>query len=133
MTFFTDECFAYQANALLRAFDGTSRIVALVDYYNGRKRVPDLEWIRDVSAWPEKPIVLCGDGHILTRPGERQALREAELTFVHLARGWTNLPWNLYAVKIIRVWPSILEWAKDTESPAIIEVTCREKLWRHSR
>ena len=128
MKFFTDENFMHPAALLLQAFDHNNEIIPLVEYYKGRKGVPDTEWIGDVSQWDEKPIVVCGDGHILTRPIERKALVDAKLTFVHLARGWTNLEWNTFAYKIIRVWPAIRERSLSHVSPAVLEVTCQEKL-----
>jgi hypothetical protein len=120
MTFFADECFMYEANALLEAFDRDNQIVPLLDRFE--KATPDTVWIPSIAKWPEKPVVICGDGRILKNKAELQTLRAAQLMFVYLAPGWTNTPWPIFAWKIIKVWPTIVDSTARTLRPTVFEV-----------
>lgn len=121
MIFFTDECFMYKANALLEAFDRENEIRPLLDYFE--RGTPDVAWIPSVAAWTPKPIIVCGDGRILRNKVERNVLKEAKLTFVCLSSGWTNLSWNVFAWKIVKAWPSIVQSAGGVIRPTIFEVS----------
>ena len=122
MNFFTDECFMYKANALLEAFDRENQIIPLIDRFE--PGTPDVVWIPAIATWNPKPIVVCGDGRILRNKVERQVLREAGLTFVCLASGWTNLEWHVFAWKIIKVWPTICDVARNLR-PTVFEVSAQ--------
>ncbi len=130
MIFFSDENFIRQANALLRAFDPRNEYVALLD------RLPrgtsDVDWLREVGAWDPKPVIVCGDGRVLTNRVERAALRATGCVFVHLAPGWTNTAWHPYAVALLKCWPDVLEMVERTKKPAIIDVTVRGKVSRRA-
>jgi hypothetical protein len=121
MIFFTDECFMYRANALLEAFDRENQIRALLDHFD--RGTPDVVWIQKVAEWSPKPIIVCGDARILRNKVERNVLREAQLTFVCLSSGWTNLPWDVFAWKIIKVWPTIVQTAGSVIRPTVFEVS----------
>lgn len=121
MIFFTDECFMYKANALLEAFDRNNEIRALLDHFE--RGTPDTVWISKIAQWAPKPVVVCGDGRILRNKVERKVLRDAELTFVCLASGWTNLSWDVFAWKIIKVWPAIVQSAGAVIRPTVFEVS----------
>lgn len=121
MTFFTDECFIYKANALLEAFDRTHEIRALVDHFP--RSTPDVDWIAAVSKWETKPVVVSGDGRILRNKVERAVLKEAQLTWFCLASGWTNLDWSTYAWKLIKVWPAVVGNAHRVLRPTVFEIS----------
>jgi hypothetical protein len=121
MIFFTDECFMYKANALLEAFDRENEIRPLIDHFNSG--TDDIAWIPAIAQWKPKPIVVCGDGRILRNKVERSVLKTAELTFVCLASGWTNLEWNQFAWKIVKAWPGIVQNASLAIRPTVFEIS----------
>ena len=130
MIFFTDENFIHQANALLRAFDLENTIRAFLDCFH--KGTPDVDWLRRVGRWEEKPVIVGGDGRILTNQVERAALRESGCSFVYLSSGWTSLPWNVFALRIIKHWPAVVELAKRTTKQGVLELTVHGNLQRKS-
>jgi hypothetical protein len=126
--FFTDENFPHPANDLLRAFDRQNQIVAFLEKF--KKGTPDIEWLPEVGNWPEKPAIVCGDGRILTNAVERSALRKTDCTFIYLSSGWTNTPWNLLCLRLIKYWPDVTILAKKTTRQAILELTINGTLQR---
>src|SRR2546425_28833 len=116
-----DENFVVHANALLRAFDHTNTFIWLLDRFE--KHTADLGWIPVVGTWDPKPIIVSADGEILVQAKERAALRHSGCTLIHLARGWTNTPWDAYAVKLITYWPEVRRRVRELKRPAVIEVT----------
>lgn len=126
MRFFMDRNLPKQMARLLEAFDRTSEIRHLDDS-EFADTTADIDWLRTISKWNPKPVVLCGDGRILRHPAESQALRAAELTFFHLAEGWVNLQWNDQAWKIIKVWPGIVRDAQPRR-PTVYRVTVQLKV-----
>jgi hypothetical protein len=121
ITFFTDECFIYKANALLEAFDRENKIRALVDHFP--RGTPDVEWLRAVASWDPKPAIVCGDARILKNKVERAVLKDAGVTFLCLAPGWTNLPWPTFAWKIIKVWPDVVQEVTRVLRPTVFEIS----------
>jgi len=85
---------------------------------------PDAEWISGLASWDPKPVVVGGDGRILRNKVELAALKRAQLTFVYLSKGWTNLPWGDIAWKIVKVWPTITSSVVRIRKPTVFEVTC---------
>lgn len=126
MRFFMDRNLPQQLARLLEAFDRSSEIRHLDDS-EFADTTADIDWLRTVGTWNPKPAVLCGDGRILRNRAEAQALREAGLTFFHLAEGWVNLPWAEQAWKMIKVWPSIVKDAQPRR-PTIYRVTVQLKV-----
>ena len=127
MTFFMDRNLPLQMARLIEAFDRASRVRHLDDEFE--QITPDVVWIRDVARWDPKPAIVCGDGRILRNQAEAQALREAGLTFFHLAEGWVNLPWREQAWKMIKVWPSIVDDAHPRR-PTVYRVSVQLKVER---
>ena len=86
MRFFADANFAVRAVRLLEAYGAENVTVEhLKDRFPTDK--PDSEWLDAIGRWRKKPIVLSGDGRILSRKDELSALRTANMSFVHLAPG----------------------------------------------
>lgn len=127
MKFFMDRNLPQQLARLIEAFDRTCEVRHLDDEF--ADTTPDTEWIGALSQRTPKPAVICGDGRILSNPAEMQALRGADLTFFHMAKGWVNLQWEEQAWKMIRVWPNIVADASPRR-PTIFRVTIREKVER---
>jgi hypothetical protein len=105
--FFTDENFIHKAAQMLKAFDDRHEVRPFMDCF--ARATPDEVWIPQVGAWDPKPVIVGGDGRILTNRVQRQLLRESGCIYVHLASGWTNTPWETYAWKLIKYWPVVLK------------------------
>lgn len=120
MTFLADENFQQQAVRLLEAFDQQNSIRHLTEVFERGEK--DVKWLGSAGKMEPKPIILSDDGRILRNTVERTALRSSNLTFVHLAPGWTNLGWPEFAWKIVRVWPAILESTRRVARPSVSEV-----------
>jgi len=105
--FFTDENFIHKAALMLMAFDDRHEVRPFLNYF--RRSTPDEQWIPQVGGWNPRPVIVGGDGRILTNRVQRQLLRESQCIYVHLASGWTNTPWETYAWKLIKYWPRVLK------------------------
>ncbi len=120
MTFLADENVTIHAVRVLDAFDLKNEVRHLTQMFD--PGVPDTEWIRAVAEWDELPVILSGDGRILRNRAERAVLRSSNLTFVYLAKGWMNTPWNNYAWKIVRAWPGVVRETVRVRRPSIFEL-----------
>lgn len=121
MTFLADENFIYRATRLLEVFDPSNEIRHLTDRFD--KGTSDVDWIEAASAWDPRPVILGGDGRILRNKAERTALRAANLSFVYLTSGWTNLAWPVFAWKIVKAWPDIVTNVERSARPNVFEVS----------
>jgi len=126
LRFVSDENFTRRMAELLSVFDRINTITPLVDHFE--PGTPDIEWITALASWNRKPAILGGDGRILRNESERVALKEADLTFVYLQSGWTNIPWDVQAWKILKAWPTVIKEVERARKPVLIEVTVNLKI-----
>lgn len=105
---------------MLNHFESKHQVRAHLDYFE--PGTPDIEWMKKVASWSDDIVVLCGDGRILKNRVERQMLKEYDLMFVHLASGWTNIRWEVFGWKIIKVWPDIVNNVEQAPCPMVFEV-----------
>jgi hypothetical protein len=97
----------------VRAHDDDERFTATT---------PDVEWLGALAADHPPWVILSADGRILRNRVERQALREANITFVSFGR-WAHMRFPEYAWKLVRVWPELVRvTAACAETPTIFEV-----------
>lgn len=82
---------------------------------------PDVDWLTGAAAWPSPPVIVSGDGRILTNEAEAQVLGGLPLTFFHFVPAWLHLPWEEMAWKSVRVWPEIVRNAQPLR-PTVFEV-----------
>jgi len=120
MIFFADESISLSAARMLDIFDQKHQIRHHSDSFEAG--TPDPEWLKTIASWEGDIVVLCADGRILTNRVQRQVLKECELTFVYLSRGWTNLEWADIAWKIIKIWPKIVQSVEEAQQPMVFEV-----------
>lgn len=120
MIFLADENVPSRAVSLLEVFDRSNEIRHIRQYFE--EGTSDVEWIVAAASWDEKPVILGGDGRILTRPAELAALKSAGLSFVFLAPGWTNLKWEVFAPKLLTVWPRICREVQRVRVPTVFKV-----------
>ncbi len=80
--------------------------------------------MEEIASWNdnETTVVVCGDGRILKNKVEKQVLKESNLMFVYLARGWTTLEWPVFAWKIVKVWPDIVRNVEQAHYSMLFEV-----------
>lgn len=126
MIFFADENISDRLAEMLDIFDRKNQVRAHKNYFE--KGTPDIDWLREVASWDEKPILLCGDGRILKNKAERQVLKECDLMFVYLASGWMRLAWEEMAWKAIKAWPVIVKNVEHVLQPTLFEVSINGKI-----
>lgn len=117
MIFFADENISSRTVDLLEVFDGDHEVRAHRRLFE--PGIADIEWLQEIAKWNPKPAVLSGDGRILHIPAELTALEDSGVTFVHLARRWTNHNWETYAWKIIKCWPDIVRNVSSARLPTL--------------
>lgn len=102
--------------------DHTARHHDRDDRFN--ETTTDKEWLSALAADDPPWVVISGDGRILKNRVERQALREANLTFFCMSRQWGRMRIAEYAWKFIKVWPDIVNNARGSiGTPKIFEVS----------
>lgn len=133
MNYFFDESIPPKAASLVEVFDRESLVEAHVDVFVSG--TPDVDWLRELGERNPKPVVVTFDSRILRNKVERQALRDADLSFVAFAGGWAALSWEDQAWKLLKAWPLIRSALKATRQPVILEVSVNGKVERvdHSR
>jgi len=124
--YFTDENISEYLAKMLEVFDRENQIKAHTDYFD--KGVPDEEWMKGIAKWGSDVVAVCGDGRILKNRAQRKVLKECELMFVHLAPGWTCMPWEDQAWKCIKVWPSIIKEVSQANHPMLFQVSVNGKV-----
>jgi hypothetical protein len=133
MRFFFDRCMSFRLARMVDAFEASHTARAHDDDSRFNAQSPDTEWMATLAADDPPWVVISSDNRILRSKAERQALREANLTFFCMGRPWQRMKIHEYAWKFIRVWPEIVRHAVESVgSPAIFEVT-EKKVHRLSR
>ena len=122
MIFFTDENISKNAAHMLDIFEQKHQVRACLDYFE--QGTADTDWMQAIMSWGENEttVAVCGDGRILKNKAEKRVLKECQLMFVYLARGWTNLEWSVFGWKIIKVWPDIVKNVEQVHCPMVFEV-----------
>jgi PIN like domain len=75
-----------------------------------------------------KPIVLCGDGKILTNPARLAALKDADLHFVVLADGYVNLKWRDQVIHVFKAWGELCDTITKQHHPTIFRIRVNSKV-----
>jgi len=121
MTFFFDANMSPKAARLLKAFGFRHQVISHFDKFP--HNVNDNTWITEVSAWRPKPIIVSGDGRILTNPAERQVLDDVGLRFLLLTGKWLRLSWDEQAWRLVKIWPSVCKQFHESQHPKHLRVT----------
>lgn len=101
------------------------KIYALEQTEGFYKGMGDEEWLTKIGEWAPKPVALCGDGRILERPAQLAALKDSRVHFVHLAKGFTTLPWEVLAPKTLQAWEDIYKKTGKAREPTIFRVKAK--------
>jgi hypothetical protein len=128
--FFAHKNFPPLAVELLRVFSGGDHeFEVFVDTYpNG---ATDTEWIPCLGKQAIKPLILRIGG-VGRNKVERTVFREAGCSFVCFADGWSRIPWEDFAWKLLRCWPTILNLLRESEGLFVVDVSVNGKAQRNS-
>jgi hypothetical protein len=109
MRFFFDRNISHHHARMLAGYVGRYGDEARAHDDDGRFPIdtPDTVWLETLGREDPPWVVVCGDGAILTRPAERAALEEADLSFVCFARSWMKMSFDDQAWRLIRYWNKI--------------------------
>jgi hypothetical protein len=129
--FFFDENISEYAARMLSCFDRNNEMRAGDNWVP--KGTPDKDLLPKVASWGDKTVVVSGDARILKNKVERKVLKECNLTFVYLAPGWTKLPWEDFAWRIVKVWPDVVKNVEQAPQPLVFEVSGQLKVQAVSR
>ena len=89
---------------------------------------PDEEWMPIAAAKIPKPIILGGDGRILTHPLRLAVLKRANLSFVCLAEGYVNVPFQQQVFKVLKAWDHVCQSASSASSPTMFRIGMNSKV-----
>lgn len=87
------------------------------------KGTPDETWIPEAAKMNPKPVILGGDGRILTNPVRLACLKDSGLHFVCLVEGYTNLSFSLQVQKVLKAWDEVCQTIADAGAPSIFEIS----------
>src|SRR5437870_342434 len=121
MRFFVDRNISIYIAKILAAFSERDHEVRHHDQ-DGRFQVTtaDEEWIRTLANDSPSWVVLTADLAILSRPPERKALEEANLTLFGFDKQWVKMSFHDQSWKLLKCWPGIIQKAQSlVDTPAI--------------
>lgn len=122
MNFFFDRCVAVHLARMLNAYDRNSSISHLDDDNRFSPTTPD-ELIRALSHSEPQPVFITADQRMRRDPVERRALASSKLTIVFLRAGFHHLSFHDQAVKLLTVWPKIVDVVSRVTEPTAFEIT----------
>lgn len=123
MNLFFDRCVAIHLSRMLNAYDRDNTIAHLDDDNRFSANTPDVEWIKAIASDHPKPVLITADQRMRRDPVERHALAHSGLTIVFLRAGFHNLTFHDQAVKLLTIWPKIVEVAGRVAEPTAFEIT----------
>ncbi len=106
--FFFDANISKRLARMLDAYDIENTIRAQMDDNHFQADTPDIEIIRRIAKYVPRPVFVTADRAIRGRPDERIALAESGLTVVFLRAGFTKLNCHQQAIKLLAIWPEIV-------------------------
>ena len=120
MRFFLDCNMAAKLARMLDHYDTEHS----VQHHNDRfdEGTQDTQWLRAIYEDDSSVVVVSGDGRILENPAELQVLKDSNLTFFMLAKGWTNMKWSDQAWKMVKIWPEVIRSASQQRYPTIYKI-----------
>ena len=116
---------SYRIVEMVKIFEGPRHII---QHHDDRfqETTQDVDWLAELGKDDPKPIVISGDAAILKNKAEKAVLREANLTFFCLERGFTQRPFEEQAWMFLKVWPRIIADA-NASPPHIFDVRVGNK------
>ena len=120
MKFVLDENLSPLLAMILDLFDRKNEVRSLLDHFQSGTK--DIVWIQSIGTWDEKPVIVSIDKGILANEVEKRMLKESNLAYVLLTRGW-QLEWNVMVYKLIQVWPKIVQEVSHAREKCLFRVT----------
>ena len=108
---------------MLDAYDRDNTLAHLDDDNRFSPKTGDIDWIRTIAADNPRPILITADQRLRRDPVERHALANSGLTIVFLRAGFHNLTFHDQAVKLLTIWPKIVEVVGRVTEPTAFEIT----------
>ena len=109
---------------MLDAFEIDHTITHMDDDVRFLPTTPDVTWISTLARDEPPPILISADINIRRMPVERQALKDSGLTIVFLKSGFSkNLKIHHQAVKLLKIWPKIVDRTSRAREPTAFEIT----------
>jgi hypothetical protein len=124
MKFWFDRNIAVNIAHILRAFDKQHEVVHQDDDPRFARTDADTFIIPTVAAEYPRPVFITADISMYARvPLERKALAASGMSIVFFKKGFHSLEYHTQAVKILTVWPKIVEVVADAHVPTAFELT----------
>lgn len=124
MNFFTDRNIAVRLARMLDAYDAQNTIRHQDDDSRFDKDTSDVVLLKTLGAEDPKPVFITADLNLFKRdPDERRALGESSLTVVFLRKRFHSLPFHTQAVKLLKIWPSIVSETSRARQATAFEIT----------
>jgi hypothetical protein len=123
VNFFFDRCVAVHLARMLDAYDRDNTIAHLDGDNRFSPTTPDIDWIQTIAADQPKPVLITADQRMRRDPVERHALAHSGLTIVFLRAGFHKLTFHDQAVKLLTMWPKIVELVGRVAEPTAFEIT----------
>ncbi len=108
---------------MLNAYDRDSTIAHLDDDGRFSPTTPDVEWIRCIASDDPKPVLTTADQRMRRDPIERHALARSGLTIIFLRAGFHHLTFHEQAVKLLTIWPKVVDGVRWVKNPTAFEIT----------
>lgn len=127
LSFFADENFSSNLARILAIFvEGRHKF----ESHNERFQQGDSDEhiFATLKTRRPKPVILCGDGKILTNPARLAALKDADLHFVVLAERYVNLPWEDQVIHVLKAWRELCSTIGKQRAPTIFRITVNSKV-----
>jgi len=120
VNFFADRNLARTLIKMLDVYDQDHTLVRLDDDIRFNPRSTDIEIIKALSSQTPRPVLLTAD--LYRVPAERKALKESYLTVVFFRSGFHEQDFHTQAVKVLSIWPEIVQQVTRCKEPTIFEI-----------
>lgn len=121
MTFFFDRNISVHIARMLNHYDRENNIIHQDDDGRFEPDSEDVHIIKTLSSETEKPHWMTADISQLKNPAERAALRDSGMT-IFFCKKMAAVSRHHQSVKMLVIWPQILERAATVKLPTAFEV-----------
>lgn len=121
MNFLIDRSFPLRVMQCLAILEGRKHTFTYLDEHFPQDTI-DTVWLKGVGSWNPKPIILSGDGKILSKRDEIQELMKQDLFFVTMYGNWLEHSIYEQMWKFVKAWPTILKELEHCKVPTVLRV-----------
>jgi len=123
MNFFFDRCVPRRIARVLDAYDVQNTIIHQDDDNRFDQTTQDVVLIETIASDQPSPAFVTADQAMLRRSVERMASANSKLTIIFLRPSWNDLSFHLRTVKLMSLWPSIVQRVERCREPTAFEST----------